>query len=304
MLKKWCSRYLNALTLCVHAGLLLAFLIRFQAADKDVLQLFLLISLACSVYAWRFNLQRLLAIAEHPTSTIAAAAQGYVELAGRARPLLPLTSPLSGIACVWFRYWVYVKDHNNIWRLEDYKSSEQEFEIEDTTGRCLVDPTDAEIMMAERHSKTRHDHRYIELLLRTGKRLYVLGELETITQVSAARQLKQQVNQLLTDWKKAPAQLKRRFDFNGDGEIDAEEWEHARAAASHEVNVRHGLADHPERHKIRAPDDDRLFLISAVSPQQLRGRYKFWVALHLGAAAAAATLALLAAYGHAPWGLW
>jgi hypothetical protein len=304
MLKKWCGRYMNALTLCVHAGLLVAFLLRFETADKDVIQLFLLISLACSLVAWRFNLQRLLAIAEHPTSTIAAAAQGYVELAGRARQLLPLTSPLSGIACVWFRYWVYVKDHNNIWRLEDYKSSEQKFEIEDTTGRCLVDPTHAEIVMAERHGKTQNDHRYIEQLLRAGKRLYVLGELETITEVSAARQLKQQVNVLLTQWKKAPEQLRRRFDFNGDGEIDTEEWEHARAAASHEVHVSHGLADQQERHKIRAPADHRLFLISAISPQQLRGRYKFWVVLHLGAAATASALALLAAYGHTAWGLW
>jgi hypothetical protein len=304
MLKKWCSRYLNALTLCVHAGLLLAFLIQFQTADKAVVQLFLLISLACSLFAWRFNLQRLLAIAEHPTSTIAAAAQGYVELVGRARQLLPLTSPLSGIACVWFRYWVYVKDHNNIWRLADYKSSEQEFEIEDMTGRCLVDPTDAEIVMAERHSKIRNDHRYVEQLLRSGQRLYVLGELETITETSAAKQLKLQVNELLTHWKKTPEQLKRRFDFNGDGEIDTEEWEHARTAASHEINYRHGLTDQPERHKIRAPDDQRLFLISALSPQQLRGRYKFWVALHLGVAALAAAIALLVAYGHAPWGLW
>lgn len=303
MLKKWCSRYLNALTLCVHAGLLLAFLIEYRTADKAVVQLFLAISLVCSVFAWRFNLQRLLAIAEHATSTIAAAAQGYVELAGHARALLPQTSPLSGIPCVWFRYWVYVKDHNNLWRLADYRSSEQEFEIEDATGRCLVDPTDAEVMMAERHGKTRNDHRYIELLLRTGKRLYVLGELETITEVSAARQLKQQTMQLLTHWKRAPEQLKRRFDFNGDGEIDAEEWEHARAAASHEVIVRQGLADRPERHKIRAPEDHRLFLISAVSPQQLRGRYKFWAGLHLATATMAAALALLSAYGQA-WGLW
>lgn len=304
MLKKWCSRYLNALTLCLDAGLLLAFVLCFQAADKETLQLFLLISLAGSLVAWRFNLQRLLAIAEHPTSTIAAAAQGYVELAGRARQILPLTSPLSGTPCVWFRYWVYVKDGSNIWRLADYKSSEQEFELEDGTGRCLVDPAEAEIMMAERHSKIRNDHRYIEQLLRQGQHLYVLGQLETITALSAARQLKQQVSELLTHWKKTPEILKRRFDFNGDGEIDTEEWEHARTAASQEIHVRHGLADSQERHKIRAPDDDRLFLISALSPQQLRGRYKFWVGLHLGAAATAAVLALLAAYGHAPWGLW
>ena len=185
MLRRWCSRYLNAITLSVHAGFLLAFLFEFDIAGHEVWQAFLFVSLLLSVYAWHFNFRRLLAIVEHPTSTIAAAAQGYVELKGRARQLLPMRSPLTQTPCVWFRYWVYVKDHQNVWRLGDYLSSEQPFELEDLTGRCVVDPTNAEVMLAERHDKTQHDHKYIELLIREGKPIYVLGELET-TQVVGA----------------------------------------------------------------------------------------------------------------------
>ena len=77
MLRKWCSRYLNAITLSVHAGLLLAVLFAFNEAGTEVWQLFLFISLLLSLYAWHFNFRRLLAIVEHPTSTVAAAAQGY-----------------------------------------------------------------------------------------------------------------------------------------------------------------------------------------------------------------------------------
>lgn len=304
MLRKWCSRYLNAITLCIHAGFLLAFLFVFADTETDIWQFFIFISLFLSLYAWHFNFRRLLAIAEHPTSTIAAAAQGYVEFKGRARQILPLRSPLTQTPCVWFRYWVYVRDHNNAWRLADYLSSEQPFELEDLTGRCEVDPTHAEVMMAERHSKTQHDHRYIELLIREGKPLYVLGELETITAQTAAQKINREVSELLADWKKVPDKLKKRFDFNGDGEIDMEEWAHAREAAAHEVLFRNGLADGQEKHKIRAPRDHRLFLISAVSPEQLRARYKFWVVLHLTFAMVAAVLVLMLGYGHAVRALW
>jgi hypothetical protein len=304
MLRKWCSRYLNAITLCVHAGFLLALLLVFPEPDTSVWQLFLFASLFLSLYAWHFNFRRLLAIVEHPTSTIAAAAQGYVEFKGRARQLLPMRSPLTQTPCVWFRYWVYVKDHNNVWRLADYLSSEQEFELEDLTGRCVVDPTNAEIMMAERHAKTQHDHRYIELIIREGKSIYVLGELETITAQTAAQKINREVSELLADWKKVPERLKKRFDFNGDGTIDMDEWAHAREAAAQEVLVKNGLADQQEKHKIRAPRDHRLFLISAVSPEQLRARYKFWTGMHLTFATVAALLVLMLGYGHAVRSLW
>lgn len=304
MLRKWCSRYLNAITLSTHAGFLLAFLFVLGEAGAEVWQGFVFVSLLLSLYAWHFNFRRLLAIVEHPTSTVAAAAQGYVELKGRARQLLPLRSPLTHTPCVWFRYWVYVKDQQNVWRLADYRSSEQEFELEDVTGRCVVDPTNAEVMLAERHDKTQHDHKYIELLIREGKSIYVLGELETITAQTAARQLHKEVSELLADWKKAPQRLKQRFDLNGDGEIDMQEWAQARELAAQEVLVRNGLANQQEKHKIRAPRDRRLFLISAVSPEQLRHRYKFWVSLHLALAVVAASLVLLISYRHAVGLLW
>lgn len=304
MLRKWCSRYLNAITLSLHAGLLLAVLIAFDEAGVEVWQLFLFVSLFASLYAWRFNLRRLLAIVEHPTSSIAAAAQGYVELRGRARQLLPTRSPLTQTPCVWFRYWVYVRDQNNVWRLADYLSGEQAFELEDLTGRCVVDPANAEVMLAERHARTQHDHKYIELLIREGTSLYVLGELETVTAQTAARQLSQETSELLANWKKAPERLKQRFDLNDDGEIDLQEWAKARDVAAQEVLTRHGLADRPEQHKIRAPRDHRLFLISAVSPEQLRHRYRFWVGLHLALAAATALLVLLVSYRHALGVLW
>lgn len=289
---RWASRYLNAATLAIHSGLLLAALLAIQNPDRHALWFaFALASMAASFTAWLYNLRRLLAISEYPTSTIAAAAQGYVELVGSARWRLPLTSPLSGKKCVWFRYWIYARDDNGVWRLEKYQSSEQAFEIEDATGRCHVEPARAEIIAAERHRKRRHDHCYIEELIPVGQSTYVLGQLRTITEQNAANQIRQEVGQLLAKWKKAPQQFLRQFDLDGNGEVDMHEWEQARAHARQEVLQQKGVLNGNEVHLIHAPKDGRLFLISGVSPHELRSRYKFWSLLHLMLFLAATLLA-------------
>ncbi|HZV99897.1 MAG TPA: hypothetical protein VFF74_13005 [Methylophilaceae bacterium] len=296
---KWGSRYLNAITLSTHAGLLLAAVFAFNSVNRHQSWLvFAAISLVMSLLTWHFNFRRLLAIAEHPTSTIAAAAQGYVELLGRAKSLLPLKSPLQGEPCVWFRHWVYAKDQNNVWRLEHYVASEQNFEIEDATGCCLVNPAGAEVIAAERHVVEQNDHKYIEEVLYSGKPIYVLGELETITEAASAQQIRQEVGHLLADWKKSPALFKHRFDLDGNGEVDMHEWEMARAQASIEVLDKKGILNKAEAHLIRAPGNGQLFLISGIAPEELRARYRFWTRLHLLFAILAVLLMLLISYGH------
>lgn len=296
---KWANRYLNAAVLAVHGGFLLAaILLLGNGTTYEIWLIFIFTSLSLSAFAWLFNLRRLLAIAEHPTSTIAAAAQGYIELLGGARQILPLISPLQGKQCVWFRYWVYAKDSNNVWRLADYKSSEQNFEIEDATGRCLVIPAGAEIIAAERHMIQQHEHKFIEELIPLGKSVYILGQLQTITEATAEKQIKQDVGKLLSEWKKSPVNFLRRFDRDGNGEVDMQEWEEARTQALHEVLAQKGIINKHEVQSIRAPDDGRLFLISGISPHQLRQRYKFWITIHLLVFLVAAILALMLAYGH------
>ena len=297
-LGKWTNRYLNAVTLAGHCALFIVAMMAINDADRHQAWFILaMVSIIASFFAWLFNLRRLLAISEYPTSAIASAAQGYIELIGAAHWGLPLTSPLSGRKCVWFRYWIYAKDDNGIWQLEKYQSSEQAFEIEDATGRCRIEPAGAEIIAAERHQKRQHDHCYIEELIPTGKSTYVLGQLKTITEATAATQLKQEVGQLLTEWKKSPGTFIHRFDLDGNGEVDMDEWEQARAHAMREVLEKNGVLNRNESHLIHAPKDGRLFLISGISPHQLRSRYRFWVALHLMFFMAATVLM----YSQAAW---
>ncbi len=55
-----------------------------------------------------------------------------------------------------------------------------------------------------------------------------MGELRSHTEFGA---VDQKARELLARWKHDQAGLLRRFDHNHDGQIDAQEWESARAAA-------------------------------------------------------------------------
>lgn len=128
------------------------------------------------------------------------------------------------------------------------------------------------------------------------EKFYVLGEFSTLNAAPNAVSLREDVSHLLTDWKKDPAQLKKRFDLNHDGQIDLQEWELARKLALRMVEKEHAqLHQASHVHMMRAPKYNRLFVISSLSPQKLRRRYLFWSYIHIAVfliAGAAAFLAL------------
>src|SRR5690606_33056614 len=82
------------------------------------------------------------------------AAQGYLELEGRARMMVgePIHAPLSGALCVWYSYKVEEREADyqagrstSRWRTIERGVSEAIFYLEDDTGRCIVDPDGAEV---------------------------------------------------------------------------------------------------------------------------------------------------------------
>jgi hypothetical protein len=87
---------------------------------------------------------------------------------------------------------------------------------------------------------------------------------------------------LLESWKRDPEHLLKRFDLNGDGQIDLQEWELARKAAAREVEKQHReLRQQPGVHVMRRPASGRMFLISNLSPHQLKRKYQWWGAFHV-----------------------
>ncbi|MCM2294945.1 hypothetical protein [Rhodoferax sp.] len=241
--------------------------------------------------AWLGCLHRARTIAELATSRIASAAQGYVELLGRASSDKNqlIYTPLGGIACIWYRYKLYSRDNTkHEWRQIDSGTSSTTFDISDATGVCTVDPDHAEVVGAEVHTSYPGNDKLVEECLFGGSTIYVLGDFLTLGGSSSALSAREDVSALLTHWKQDRAGLHQRFDLDRNGTLDLQEWELARQLATRTVERQHReIRQQPGVHLLRAPEDGRLFLISALSPKALRNHFLRWSVFHLAMGMAA-----------------
>jgi len=237
-----------------------------------------------SFAAWIGNYRRLRQIDDTPTSNIASAAQGYVELNGRAEEPAgtPITSKLTNLPCVWFRYEIHEKSSADKWSLEEAGESDDPFVIKDATGKCIVDPEGAEVISSRKQTWTQGDRRYTEWLLLPQERMHALGEFVTVGGAGSELDLDADIGALLAEWKKSQPQLLKRFDLNQDGALDLREWELARRQARREVEAQHREIRMTDgTHVLRCPADGRLFLLSNYLPDKLRQTYLIWGWVHI-----------------------
>ena len=236
-----------------------------------------------SLIAWLSALKRLRAIRDTPTSKIASAAQGYVELIGRGQPFgdVPLLSQLTQLPCLWYRYRIEQHGSREKWRTIESGESYDSFVLRDDSGECVVDPEQAEIITRHRDQWVKGDLRYTEWKLLKEDGIYVLGQFRTRS-CALEFNSRDELNALLAEWKKDMPALHARFDLNKDGTLDMDEWMHARQAALREVETRMREAQaQPDINLIGLPQDGRLFLISNLTPDKLSRRYLFWSWAHL-----------------------
>ncbi len=108
--------------------------------------------LGLCVYGWILR-QRKRLIESIPTSTIRSLALGLVEIEGLTQPDEELlSSPFSGVPCVFYSY--AVEEHvgsgkHARWETVAKGTSEQPFFVRDTTGRVLVVPLSAELILPD-----------------------------------------------------------------------------------------------------------------------------------------------------------
>jgi hypothetical protein len=254
---------------------------------------------AVSSVAAVFHYWRLLKMHEAPISTIAAAAQGYVELYGRACTEIPLRTPYQGIPCVWYRAWVFANRQNPHHaklvlenRLLDYVESQSVFTLDDGTAQCQVNPAGAEVVYYQARTWRKNDHRYVEEFLPTNQSIYVIGQLDTRHDVLSASALNKEVSARLKDLKSRPQHLLNLYDHNLNQEIDMDEWELARQDVIHQVKSEHAMRAHTGSFVLSKPADRHLFLISAKSPAQLRTQHKQWLLVYLVISAVLLALSL------------
>ena len=104
------------------------------------------------IYGWMIR-QRKRLIESIPTSTIRSLALGLVEISGQAQPEGSLlSSPFNGLPCVFYSY--SVEEHVGSgkqarWETIAKGTSEQPFFVRDTTGRVLIVPLGAELILPD-----------------------------------------------------------------------------------------------------------------------------------------------------------
>lgn len=270
----------------VGAAFFTAYLMHLTLKDHAMWPLLLLAAILGSLFAFAFNYWRYLKISEAPISSIAAAAQGYIELHGVAYTQTSLKTPFQGIPCVWYRAWAFadVKEGSKTpidIRLLEYLQSDDIFHLKDSSGSCAVNPKGAEIIYAEARTQHKNEHRYVEEYLPAGKPLYVLGHLDSRHELSSPDAIKKDVNKLIGEWKANPTKMLLRFDQDRSGKVDMQEWEQARLEAHREVGIKHQMQAHTQMYTLAKPADNQLFLISALSPHALRMQYQCWIFAHL-----------------------
>lgn len=275
------SAYSNYITSCGH---LILVLIGLHINTLEVWTGCLGLISGISFIAWAANLKRNRAIADTPTSRVASAAQGYVELYGKAVNEAEFLAHgrRNGLPCVWYRYVTYRKNSEGEWTEIARGASETVFAIDDGSGRCLIDPDHAEVLTTHTHTSFDGDYKNVEEQLFASDRIYVLGEFSTLGGAHTPLNANEDIAALLAEWKKDLATLLKRFDLDQDGQIDMREWELARRAAAREVEKQHReLRARPGVHVMRAPRTGQLYLISNLSPDQLKKRYIWWGWIHL-----------------------
>lgn len=244
---------------------------------------------------WGFfrRLRRDRLLADTPLMHIRSAAQGYVKVAGSARPAgaAPAAAPLSGRPCVWWDFKVAEQERDSKGRVEwhtvESATSVELFVIADDDAQCLVGPVQAEVTPSRVNTWYGNEsrpagppppvntallmgaYRYTESLLEVGARVCVVGELRShsetgdLAAATAAR---------LHEWKQDQHSLLARFDADHDGRLSAAEWEAARQAAARECETQKLQSNIERVSVISEPADGRPFLISTAGPERMEKR--------------------------------
>lgn len=232
------------------------------------------LSLLWSVLLYR----RYRLIEDTESTTLNSAAQGYVELQGKAalydgevaRSLHYEVPPM-----VWYRKLFY--------------TSWSGFLLRDEDGQCTIDPRKAEVI-----TPLYKYNQHIYNAIYPGETIYALGELETLKKHRNEWERKGLVGRKLGEWKQAKFRFLDYFDSNKDGQIDEAEMSYARIAAEREVDDEMEASyQMPATHVVSRPRDGRPFILSSIHPDSLIKRYKIATLVHFAGWLFLSAIALL-----------
>ena len=258
-------------------------------------------------FLWKKSFQHARMMEDMATSKIRSAAQGFVELSGIQHPLegTPLSAPLTGSACTWWDYKIERREQTRNskgqtrtrWSTMEKDTSVGFFHLRDETGEILVNPVGADVTPSLQRvwygdarrpngdsssrfgASLKGRYRYTERIMRPGEPIYALGHFETWSNVPGRKERSKKRSEILAEWKTDAAELVRRFDADGDGRVDQDEWESAREAAQALVEEQVAeAAMKPDVDILMKPEEDHPFILSTKSQDELAKAYR-WKAL-------------------------
>lgn len=273
--------------------------------------LFFLVASAAALGAFWFTfryitLARL--VEDTPTAMIEYAQQGYVELNGIAMALngSPIPAPLSGTACCWYHYKIEKKG-NKSWRVVESRRSSQPFLLQDDSGICRIDPEGARVTTGDRTvwygstplpgaAKAAENelksatwravltrdiglaprYRYTEERIQPNTVLYTIGNFKTLDEIDHQHKRSNTTREILRAWKHDKPRLLARFDRDRNGQIDQDEWQQARLAASAESDREYRMELNADAtHSLSATgSSSHPYLISSLPQFDLVRRFK------------------------------
>ena len=266
------------------------------------------------------NLKKARYLLDTPTSKIRSAAQGYVELYGVLKEGVgPMFAPLSGQTCVWWSFSVDQQVQNErkqqSWKTVEKGSSGALLCLSDGTGDCLIDPQGAHILPMTKkvwYGTARHPlknqmhahflqtllvgakrYRYTEQRLHAHEPLYAIGDFVTRGGGREAFDLSASQGALIREWKGDFVGLVRRFDQDGNGELDQQEWQAVRDSAKQQAQrIQQAQQIEPAQHYLRKPQENRPFVLSSYGEDAIAKRLR-WQALLAGLVCVGSALAFV-----------
>ncbi len=220
---------------------------------------------------WFEAYRRLRIVADVPTTKIAAAAQGYVEISGCVEQLaaFPLDAALTRAPCVWY------------YSIRSSKASKiiagVPFMLRDSTGACMVEMEKAEVVCDRKWGESIGAE---EWSIRVGDTVHVIGHF-----ISGTREAQSQINyavthELATQMQRDPAAYVERFDVNQDGKVDALEHDRARNLLVQE-KTRAKVINQGGVHRIGPSPDGRPFVVIGADHDRFVIHYRRLALFHL-----------------------
>jgi hypothetical protein len=261
-------------------------------------------------------------VADLPGSRVRSVAMGPAWIAGAVDIESPLSAPYSRTLCAWYQFrlerWTprptsYRHRSGNLWStmlrwsaeakglsydeggweiVNEGDSADLSFWVKDETGRIRVEPEGATLHIRGEQTfevlSQGARYRVTERVLPLGAYVFALGTVQREEGIADGDRL---VVETLRRLKSDPQAL-ARYDVDGNGRIDEEEWELARRAVRAQVEARLAARTREDTVFIGQGEADDVFLLSDRDEVDLARRLRWFARIGLGLGLVAAIYGL------------